>query len=176
MMKFEERMERLSPPGYDWKGERKSFLLLVSFAVLFSLFYLGSLSDEISALYVRHPSGSRVLREGHMCENFADTVDGWFRVFPLVSLVMLLSSALRYGSFFFGSKSIYTMRRLPDRWDLPRRTLVLPLGYAAAAMLLALLLLLLYYLIYCCSVPEGHMTPGQWELLMDWLLGGWRYD
>ena len=78
--------------------------------------------------------------------------------------------------FFKGSKSIYTMRRLPNRWDLPRRTLVLPLVCAALTMLLALALLLLYYLIYHCSVPEGHINPGQWDLLMDWLLGGWRYD
>ena len=169
-------VSRLAPPGYNWKAELKCFLALVIVAALYSLLFFNDLSDAIAHLYTRHSDGTRVLRYDRACENFVDIADGWFRLFPMASLVMLLCSALHYLYFFNGSKSIYTMRRLPTRGETLRRTVVLPLLCAAATMLVGLGLLMLCYLIYHLSVPRGHIPRGQGDLLMDWLLGGWRYD
>ena len=169
-------ISRLAPPGYNYKAELKVFLWLVIAAAAYSLLFFDALGNEISRLYTHYSDGTKVLRYNRVCEDFADIADGWFRLFPLASLVMLLSSGLHYLYFFMGSKSIYTMRRLPTRGETLRRTVVLPLLCAAATMLVALGLLLLYYLIYHLSVPRSHIVRGQWDLLMDWLLGGWRHD
>ena len=47
-----------------------------------------------------------------------------------------------------GSRSIYLMRRLPDRWELWRRCLTLPLIGLAAALVIALGLSAVYFWVY----------------------------
>ncbi|MFR8267820.1 MAG: hypothetical protein ACLVC5_09315, partial [Clostridia bacterium] len=68
-----------------------------------------------------------------------------------------------YGYHFRGSKSIYTMRRLPSKHPLARRCLTVPVLGAAAAALSALLLICLYYLLYIAVTPEQCLVPGQWQ-------------
>lgn len=60
-----------------------------------------------------------------------------------------------------GSRSIYLMRRLPDRWELWRRCLTLPLAGLAAALVIALGLSAVYFRVYqtyALMNPENQRT------------------
>lgn len=66
-----------------------------------------------------------------------------------------------------GAKSIYLMGRLPDRWELHRRCLTLPLGWLLSAVLLPVLTLLVYYGIYYLITPAACLRPGQLAKLLE---------
>lgn len=71
----------------------------------------------------------------------------------LAAVAMVGLAAWHYALHFRGSKSIYTMRRLPQRWELHRRCLTVPALAAAGYLLEAALLLGLDYAIYRLATP-----------------------
>lgn len=83
----------------------------------------------------------------------------------LAAIAMVGLAAWHYALHFRGSKSIYTMRRLPQRWELHQRCLTVPALAAAGYLLEAALLLGLDYLIYRLA------TPAQALQAMSLLLG-----
>ena len=170
---MKDKLARLTPPGIRWQTELKLWAWLAGAAAVYSFAFFFELAEEISRLYhTPYPGAARQLREGWMMPYFAELAQGRFRLFPLVLLAMLLTAAGNYLSFFRGSKSIYLMRRLPQRGETARRCLGLPLLLAGATLLLAGLLLLMDYLIYTLAVPSACLAPGQWDMVMDWILGG----
>ena len=60
---------------------------------------------------------------------------------------------LHYAHYYRGSKSIYLMRRLPDRTLLHRQCWTLPLLALGLTLLVLVLLPALYYLIYRYATP-----------------------
>ena len=83
------------------------------------------------------------------------------------SYKLLLNSILNQNSYlvfhylyhYQGSRSIYLMRRLPDRWELLRRCIALPLCGALAALLTGLLITLLWAGIYLLATPRELLSP-----------------
>ena len=67
-----------------------------------------------------------------------------------------------YSYHFKGSKSIYLMRRLPDRWELHRRCLTLPIAMAVFFLLMGFVMLLLFFWAYFAAVPAQYIQPDQW--------------
>ena len=90
--------------------------------------------------------------------------------FLLVALCMLAIVAYHYLYHRQGSKSIYTMRRLPDGMVLHRRCWTLPVLMALASLLAAFVLLMIYYAIYMFVTPDACLTPGQWQKLWSVIL------
>ena len=104
--------------------------------------------------------------------------DLWFKLgTPLLGLacflvVMPLLIWRYYDWHTQGAMSVYTMRRLPNRWELHIRCLTVPVVTAALAVVLALLLLTLYYAFYCWLVPAECIVPGQIPFLISEMTGG----
>jgi hypothetical protein len=105
-------------------------------------------------------------------EYFGDILAGegahdWYHVptflllalFLIPAVILLVSNLL---TFWQGSRSIYTMRRLTDRWELLRRCCAVPLGIVAGAVVLAAVLTAVFYLAYLGLTPEGKVPPDQW--------------
>lgn len=81
----------------------------------------------------------------------------WFAlIIPPVQAVQ------NYQSHYRGSRSIYLMRRLPDRWELHRRCLILPLLELAATLLLLAVLTVGFYFLYRGCAPGGSL-PLSWD-------------
>ena len=81
----------------------------------------------------------------------------WFAlIIPPVQAVQ------NYQSHYRGSRSIYLMRRLPDRWELHRRCLILPLLELAATLLLLAVLTVGFYFLYRGCAPGGSL-PLYWD-------------
>ena len=77
----------------------------------------------------------------------------------LAALAMVALAAWHYGLHFRDSKSIYTMRRLPQRWELAKRCLTVPALAAAAYLTEAAVLLAIDFAIYRLATP-AQALPG----------------
>lgn len=170
------RLIDLIPP---WASPRKHLGLclggLGAAALLSLLLFLSQLRLARSLLYTGTP-GKSPLEPGAQMIYFADLIGSHGYVtnvfsepvfFPFLLLALgagCLALANAWG-FHTGSQSHYLMRRLPDRWEYPRRCLALP----ALTLLLGLVLLPvltgLFYVIYIQFTPEQCLRPDQWPQL-----------
>lgn len=81
-----------------------------------------------------------------------------------------------YYSHTRGSKSIYLMKRLPNRWEFVVRIWTFPVVFALVTGILTFTLLFLYYHYYLhFSVPDT-IPESQLEIFIDlWFQGGEKY-
>lgn len=156
-------LTRYVPPGYSLDRDLSLFWLSYAGVVLTSIFTFGAQFNEQYHRLFEYVDGQKILDAGEIMPDFVTLLPGVFPVFLLMVPVLLLMTALHYQYFYLGgSKSIYLMRRLPDKWELHRRCLTLPLAGAVIVPLTAAALFLLYYLYYVTSTPPECLTPGQW--------------
>ena len=85
------------------------------------------------------------------------------------ALVWLL---VRNIGYFRGSKSYYTMKRLPNRWEYPLRCALLPVGGALALFVSVNLLLLLMGGLYLWATPANMLVAGAEQDVLETVLGG----
>lgn len=165
-MKRRLDMERLSPAGYNMRMELKYFAggLIVSF--VYSLNYVFRfLSARRSLYYYLRTTGEWVLREGAVMKDFAALLGSSLLLFRVLALCMALTAALHYAYHRRGSRSDYLMRRLPDRWEMHRRCLTIPVCTALISLTAWFALLLIYYGLYMLATPGQCLAPGQWAKL-----------
>lgn len=149
--------EALFPPGYEYEWERNGAVLLFGIGAALSLRFFGSLYRTVEALY-EYTDRRRVLRADAVAVPFGQLVaDHWALYVPLL-LFLIAMMGYHYIYFYRGTRSIYLMRRLPERGVVAKCCTAGPLfGLGVAAVSLALLYLL-YYGIYLLAVP-GECLP-----------------
>lgn len=164
----------LVPPWSDGKVQLVLAFLGLGVGVLSSLYcYLSQLETAWGSLSYLGEQGE--LHWTAMTD-FADlvgsqgAVSNWFSrpaffAFPLLMLAGLALAGYNWACFRRGSRSIYLMRRLPDRWELARRCLTIPLVLILGAVVLTVVLLALYYAIYLWGTPAQCLRSGQLEKL-----------
>lgn len=152
-----KKLEKYTPPGIAFANQLILCLLGMSAAIGYSLSYLAKYLTARGNLF-EYTHVGQVLREGAVITDFyqlihdgLDSFDG-FLVFYSVMLGMLVYHYLYY---YHGSKSIYLMRRLPDKWEMHRRNVVMPFAAIAVGALTQAALWMLYYGIYLvCTPPQ----------------------
>jgi len=150
-----ETLEKYTPPGITFKSRLNYILWYLGIAIGWSWTYLIKYVTARSNLYEYALSGM-VLRRGAVMPKFSvlvqDGVDSryGFWGFYLLMLAIIVANYLHY---YQGSKSIYLMRRLPDRWEIHRRNVILPLLAMVVGALTHLALWMLYYGIYLTCTP-----------------------
>ncbi len=165
-MRKSEFLSRHTPPGADLHPQWRVLSMGGVVSWLYSLGFIFRFADAWSQLYsYDRVSGKRVLQEGVIMPDFIQLLDNALLGFGLLAIVMIGFCIFYYTYHRQGSRSIYLMRRLPDRWELHRRCLSLPLLTATLCIAAAALLLLLYYGIYCLATPESCLRPGQWQMI-----------
>ena len=70
------------------------------------------------------------------------------------------------------SKSYYTMRRLPNRWEYPLRCALLPVSGFLVLLLVSQILLLLAGAAYLYITPDTWLPAGARESVLSFVLGG----
>ena len=166
-------LKRRVPPGADGALEAKLTGLGLGLGAVYSLIvFLVRYSDARAALFT-WDGRETVLREGVVMKDFGYLLDKTFLGFVIVALCMVVLAVWHYAGHYQGSRSIYTMRRLPDRWELHRRCLTLPVLGVLGCLVCAVILLLIFYAIYQNTTPEQCLTPHQWQKLWwIWTTGG----
>lgn len=104
-------------------------------------------------------NGRQVFWEGAKIEPFTELLGFSLWGCLLAALAMVALAAWHYGLHFRDSKSIYTMRRLPQRWELAKRCLTVPALAAAAYLTEAAVLLAIDFAIYRLATP-AQALPG----------------
>ena len=91
---------------------------------------------------------------------------GWSLYGCFAAALAMIPLAWSYWRYHYqGSHSIYTMKRIPQRWELWRRCLVLPLAGVVLYLVEALLLREIDFLIYWFITPIRCLDPHQWAAL-----------
>ena len=154
------------PLGIDEKKECKTYGIILALAAGFSLVFFIRLSVKYQVLFEwDYKTGTNLLRENAQMPLYTEILRGALNGLYGLAIASLLGILRNYASFWQGSKSIYLMRRLPDRFELHRRCLVLPIAEAVISLLAAVILFFLYYAIYIAVTPEQCLIPNQW---MTW--------
>ncbi|MCI6719931.1 MAG: hypothetical protein MR451_03855 [Clostridiales bacterium] len=157
------KLSRWAPPGFPLRTELQFFGSGMFFAALYSALFLHRYFIARNDLYETFGT-SRVLRPDAVMPDFIVLLGGFLLGFAVLALCMAGFALYHYLYHWQGgSKSIYLMRRLPDRWELHRRCLTLPLAGAVLCGLAALLLFCLYFILYMTATPADCLTPGQWQ-------------
>ena len=151
-----EKLKNCTPPGIDFISQLKVVLIGLSIAIGWSVSYFAKYLSARSDLYEYSLKGM-VLKEGAVMREFNlllhDVVDSLtgFSIFYMVMIGLVL---YYYLSYYQESKSIYLMRRLPDKWELHKRCVVLPFAALLTGVITELAIVMLYYGIYLMFTPK----------------------
>ena len=127
-MKRKRTLADLVPPGAKFKRDLGLLALWFALFVLLGSFLIFVIryGNARSRLY-EDVLGRRLLRSGAQIDPLAEILSGTFRLAVVYGILTFVNIAANYMTFCRESKSIYLMRRIPDRWELPRRCAAVPL-------------------------------------------------
>lgn len=162
--------EHYVPPGINHMRELKWIRAGLLASGIYSLGFVISYIESYRALFWDLDKEKGIIK-GAMMPDFVDLLGYHLFGFAMLALCMLAVILAHYLYHFQGSKSIYLMKRLPNRFEFWRRCLTLPVATAMISVLIALILLLLYFGIYLLVTPDLCLTPNQWEKLGSVVLG-----
>jgi len=154
-------LTKYAPPGQDIKQEKSFFVLGMCGAVIFSMGYLGRYARAWSRLY-EWDDGTRIKLTGTMMPEFLSLLKNALVGFLILAVAMLGFIAYHYMYYYKDSKSIYLMKRLPDKLEIHRCCISIPLMAASASVVTAILMTFIYFLIYILFTPGECIIPGQW--------------
>jgi len=84
---------------------------------------------------------------------FAEMISGYLNGFYVLAGSMIIAILLNYRYHRKNSKSVYIMKRLPDRWEFHKRCLTLPFIGMILAIVAAGVMGLIYYGLYIYATP-----------------------
>lgn len=152
--------KRHLPVGWDWEHLRTNLLWGHCFSTLTMLAFLKRYTDAREALYActQQPDGTLLwtLVPTRTMVPFSQLMAGLPYLGMGCFLVMMAFQVWRYyARHTQGSMSIYTMRRLPDKWELHRRCWMQPMLSAIAELLLFAALTGLCWLVWRFATPAA---------------------
>ena len=147
--------DRLVPLGVDGANVRDRMALGLGAAAVCSLSFLGHFSRAVNDLYQYRGGVRYQLIDGAKIVPFRDLLHGVFWACGVMALIMMFVAVGFYSYHDQDSKSLYTMKRLPNRMELWRRVLAMPLLGAASCGIPAAVLTGVYYVIYLLCTPAG---------------------
>ena len=155
-------IERYAPPGVDVQQEAERTVWGLIAATALSLRFLLAYLDSRSNLYDVLENGVRVLKKHAMMPTFRDLFSWSFLGFGIFLLAMAVVAVLHAAYHYQGgSRPIYLMRRLPDRWEYWRRCLALPAAGALCALVAMAILLGIDLAVYLNCTP-AQCLPEPW--------------
>lgn len=158
-MKF---LNDFAPPGIGTDKELKCFIGGLMGAWALSLRFFKNYA-EASALLYYDPGTKRVVTEGAVMTDFTVVLGDSLICFKVLCVFFLCVVAWHYLYYRLDGKSIYLMKRLPNRWEIHKRAWTLPMLAVLATLAAAFVMLLFYYEIYMIATPKQCIAPGQWQ-------------
>lgn len=154
-----------SPPAMDLKPEKRVFIWGIIISNIYSLlYYFTNYTDALRNLY-EYIYGKRVLIENAVMPDFRSLLGYSFIGFWIVAAAMAGFIIYRYAYYRQGSMSIYLMKRLPQKYEIHKRALTLPIIVILLSLINAFVLLMIYYSVYMLATPKTCLSPDQWQIL-----------
>lgn len=168
MKRRHQWMARRLPLGVDAPRFELNLLVGVIASVLFHLQFILRYASAHNDLYSYYQGNIKRLN-GTMMPAFHEILGTSLYGCFVAALAMIVVAVQFYATHFQGSKSIYTMRRLPDRRELWRRVLTMPVLAALGFLVLAFVLRCLDFTIYMLLTPDQCLYPYSWTELLNLL-------
>ena len=160
--RFMKFLDDFAPPGIGTDRELRGFTGGLAAACALSFGFFKNYKEARDLLY--HWVGNRrVLIEGAVMTDFSALLGDSLISFQVVAVFFLSVVVWHYLYYCQGSKSIYLMKRLPNRWEIHKRAWTLPLLAVVATVAAAFVVMLFYYWIYIVATPKQCIAPGQWQ-------------
>ena len=155
-MKWSKWLDSMAPPGIGTDWEIGRYLSGLTFALIMSFQFFGNYNEAYSEFC------DQMAKQAYIAD-FAEVLGGsldWFYLYSVIVLCMVVRYYLYYRK---DSKSIYLMKRLPNRFELHKRAWALPLLGMLVTLLAAFVVLVVYFEIYMIVTPRVYIAPEQWQ-------------
>lgn len=146
-------MEKYAPPGINLAQEVLYWVMTMTVSTFWTMSFLYNYHQHLQSLYETRGS-KRILVEGAMMPTFEALTENLFEIFFLVVAYCVIIAAYHYFYHYQGSKMMYLMKRLPNKWEVHIRCLILPVSACGIAMIYMVLLKAIYYAIYLFCTPS----------------------
>ncbi len=165
-------LKKIIPVGFNLKSEIWIFASALAVGICRALLFFQVYLNEYNRLF-EIEFDKRVLITGRKMSDLYEITDGVFDGFIIAIFIFVFLACYHYIYHGRDSKSIYTMKRLPNKYELHRRCLAAPLIGITLCIILSLTFLLIFYHYYMTKTPAECLFPDQWERLWtDILYGG----
>ncbi len=165
------KFEKYIPPGFEFKYEKRIFIWGMILSLLYGSFFFRRFYYTWDKLFEKVWKNGQFVRmgiqEGAVMRDFVDLFDKAWIGFFVVAVYMLFFMLLHYAYFKQESKSIYLMKRLPNKWELHKRCITVPLIEIGICFMVAFLFLLLCYTVYMTVTPAECIVGNQWQKLWN---------
>ena len=156
-------LEKYAPPGVNIKQQIDFFITGNIISLIASLYFFVVYFSKYQDLY-EFDGESRVLIEGKMMPDFPLILDKFLAGFLIMAVCMMFYVIFYYVCYYQdGSKSIYLMKRLPQRYEIHKRAWTLPLIFTALCLAIGFLTAVFYLCFYLTVTPDECLQPNQWQ-------------
>lgn len=146
-------LKTYAPPGIHLAQEVGYWMMTMVASTLWSMLFLVQYLQARNLLF-KTVAGKKVLIEGVLMPTFEDLITGRFDIFFLVIIYCVIIAIYHYFYHYQGSKMMYLMKRLPNKWEVHIRCLILPVCASIIAVVYMFVLRTLYYAIYILCTPS----------------------
>lgn len=148
-----EYFEAISPPGMSLRFEWSFIIVGAILSFIYSLGFLFRYANARSDLFEYRMDGGVSLKKGAQIEPFVEILEDAPVGFLIVAICALIFIFLRYSYFHQGSRSIYLMRRLPDKGLRHRMCIKAPVLYFFMTLGACACVIVLYLAIFLIFTP-----------------------
>ena len=155
MSNTEERswLEPYAPLGINLAKEVMVFVVCMTAACMYSFLYIVEYVCARDELY-DFVNEKKVIIEGAKMAPFSDLLGNHLLGFVIVMLAMVGICIYHYAYHYMDSKVVYLMKRLPSKWEMHKRCLILPIAGILVAAVFMAALWGIYYGIYLLFTPQ----------------------
>lgn len=146
-------LEKYAPPGIGVEKQVIGFIAGLVIATLHSMLFLVRYSEARQALYESVGTKQKLI-QGAIILDFDILTGTVFWSFYLMGIVTLLTIIFFYFYYYDGSKMMYLMKRLPDKTEVYRRIVTLPIAGVVILTIWMGILKMLYFAIYILCTPS----------------------
>lgn len=149
------------PAGYEYETEIKLLAVWLIGSVICSSSFFYRYYLAYQKLFVYSAVMQKwVLKNGVFMEKFSILSDGIFRGFFLGFLFLGILVFWHYRYYYRESKSIYLMKRLPDRWACWKSCILVPVIMGIFFFIIMVLLDIFYFQFYMWVTPNPCIWQG----------------
>ncbi len=166
-----DKSRKIIPVGFKKESEIWIFSSALAVGICRALLFFQVYYIEYNRLFEIEFDKKTLIPNAKMTD-FYLIIDGVFDGFIIAAFIFIFLACYHYIYHGRDSKSIYTMKRLPNKYELHIRCLTVPLIGIVLCAVLSAALLVLFYHYYMSNTPAECLFPDQWERLWTEILYG----
>lgn len=159
------KIKNITPVGVDLDNILKLYVVLLGVSVCTSFHFF----EFIELLNKYQEQTTIFITQKQLLSSMLEHLG----FFPFIFVWCICLVGYHYFYHFHGCKSIYLMKRLPQKGEFLKRIIALPIFLFCLTILLMTGYMLLYYQIYLIVIENISTEVNLWEIILNhWLEGG----